>query len=241
MTETYYAGAYWGDRQESAVECARRAENFFRLLSRCDSIYMRWFEKASTRKKALQLQFEPTQETFLHFFSKKKYQGVEGFRFGAWTGHEPGHGGMVSLTCGSSAESFCNVCLLSLPSEEPTSGRVLTAPMLVEVMLSLVLAWEPDWAVVTSDELRDMVAPGGEPDTFVGWVTYLSHRRGEVPLLPEPVRVEQVDRKGTLILLSPERLSATNPEHEALARRVQDILLASGLLKPIVSRDPPAS
>jgi hypothetical protein len=113
--------------------------------------------------------------------------------------------------------------------------------MLVEVMLSLVLAWEPDWAVVTSDELRDMVAPGGEPDTFVGWVTYLSHRRGEVPLLPEPVRVEQVDGKGTLILLSPERLSAANPEHEALARRVQDILLASGLLKPIVSRDPPAS
>lgn len=31
--ETYYAGAYWGTRQESAEECARRAAAFFNLLA----------------------------------------------------------------------------------------------------------------------------------------------------------------------------------------------------------------
>ena len=65
MKETYYAGAYWACRKESAEESARRAEAFFRHLSRCDSIYVRWFEQANSLRKALQLQFEPTSETFM--------------------------------------------------------------------------------------------------------------------------------------------------------------------------------
>jgi len=220
MVETYYAAAYWGCRRETADECARRAESFFRLLSRCEPIYSRWFEKAPTRKKALQLQFEPTHETFLKFFSKKKYQGVEGFHFGAWTGHEQGLGGMISLTCGSCAESFCNVCLVYLPTEEPVMGRVLGAPVLAEVLRALVLAWEPDDGGVFSDAYQELShEPVGSPR--IGWLMYLSRRRGEVPPLPEPVRVEPVEDKGSLIILTPERFTVHNPAHVALADEVQ--------------------
>jgi hypothetical protein len=128
-----------------------------------------------------------------------------------------------------------NNCLLYLPSDGPEEGRVLTPSVLTEVMRALVLAWEPDWGVVTSHGMRDTLSEEGRAGTFVGWVTYLSRNRGEVPSLPEPVRVEPVEDKGSLLLLSPERLSASNPEHVALAHRVQEVLLAKGLLNSVVS------
>lgn len=237
--ESYYAAVYWGCRVESAEECARRAEAFFRLLSRCDPGYTRWLEKADSRKKALQLQFEPTAETFVRFFKRRGYKlGNVGFIFGAWTGHEGRErGGMVDFICGSDARGAPNSCFLYLPREEPGAERVLTAPVLTEVMRSMVLAWEPDWGVVCSGDFRDSLSPEGTAGTFVGWMTYFSRHRGAVPPLPEPVRVETVEGKGALVQLSSERISATNPEHVSLARRVQDVLLSKGLLGPI-SRAP---
>ncbi|KFA91999.1 immunity 52 family protein [Archangium violaceum] len=239
MRETYYAGIYWGGREDSAEECARRAEAFFHLLSRCDSIYARWFEKADSRKKALQLRFEPTADTFLRFFKRRTYQeGRDGFMLGFWTGREEGHGGQVTLRCGSAAELMPNNCLLYLPSEEPERERVLQVDVLAGVLHAMVLAWEPDWGVITSDDLRNSLSQTSKAGTFVGWWTYVSRRRGEVPPLPEPVRVQPVEDKGTLLLLTPERLTASNPEHLALGRHVQEVLSARGLLEPVVSRRP---
>ncbi|MCY1081692.1 immunity 52 family protein [Archangium lansingense] len=239
MRETYYGGIYWAERKEPAEACAQRAETFFRLLSRCDPIYARWFEQADSRKKALQLQFEPTAETFTRFFKRRAYQeGRDGFMIGVWTGHEQGHGGQVSLRCGSAAEFVPNSGLLYLPKEEPEMERVLTATVLAEVLRTMVLAWEPDWGVITSGDFRDSLSEQGLTGTFVGWLTYVSRNRGEVPPLPEPVRVQPVEDKGTLIILTPERLTASNSEHVSLGRRVQDVLRAKGLLEPVVSRRP---
>src|SRR5690242_15013697 len=43
MSEDYFVGAYWGPRQETALECARRAELFFRMLARCDPSFAQWY------------------------------------------------------------------------------------------------------------------------------------------------------------------------------------------------------
>ncbi|KFA87141.1 immunity 52 family protein [Archangium violaceum] len=239
MRETYYAGICWGARKDSAEECARRAEAYFHLLSRCDPIYTRWFEQADSRKKALQLRFEPTAETFTRFFKKRTYQeGRDGFMLWVWTGHEEGHGGLATLRCGSAAEFVPNNCLLYLPKEEPEEERVLQVDVLAQVLRAMVLAWEPDWGFITSGDFRDSLSPQGIAGTFVGWLTYFSRRRGEVPPLPEPVRVQPVEDQGTLLLLTPERLTASNPEHLALGQRVQEVLHARGLLEPVVSRRP---
>ena len=232
MIETFYAGVYWPGRQESAEECARRAETLIRLLAPCDPIYARWFEQANSLKKALQLQFEPTYDTFLRFFRSKKYsEGSFGFSFSAWTGHkEDGHGGVVMLSCGSPVVPPPNSCLLDLPSAGPEEQRVLTAPVLTEVMRALVVAWEPEDGGVFSSayqELRD--EPAGRP--YTGWLMYFSRRRGVVPPLPAPVRVEPVEDKGTLILLTPERFTVDNPAHVALADEVRALLDRAGLLK----------
>ncbi len=71
----------------------------------------------------------------------------------------------------------------------------------------MVLAWEPAWGMVTSHDFEDRLSGEAPPGTSVGWVTYISRQRGEVPVLPEPVRVEPVEDKGSLIIPTPERLS----------------------------------
>lgn len=230
--DTYDAAVYWGCRVESAEECARRAETFFRLLSECDPIYKRWFEKADSRKKALQLQFEPTAETFTRFFKRRGSRlGKVGFIFGAWTGHEDDdQGGAVRFKCGYDAVGASNSCLLQLPNEEPGTERVLTVPVLAGIIRAMVLAWEPDCGVVFADAYQRMREhPIGKP--YTGWMMYFSHRMGQVPPLPEPVQIEPVEDKGTLIILMPERFSGHEPAHVVLADQVRALLDEAGLLK----------
>jgi hypothetical protein len=240
MSESYWAGAYWGSRRESAEECGRRAETFFRLLSECHPSYYRWYEQASSQKKALQLQFEPTLDSFVRFFGMKKHRILDdGFSFSAWTGHvEQEQGGVVMLRCGSDAEVAPNRVRLAFPEESLGRECMLTAPVLVSVMRALAVAWEPDWAIATADGLWDQLSHGGRLGTFVGWMTYFSRQRGAVPPLPEPVRVEAVDEKGALVILTPERLTSSNPEHVALAHRIQQMLEERGLLRMVVERGP---
>lgn len=45
--------------------------------------------------------------------------------------------------------------------------------------------------------------------------------------------MEPVEERGTLLTLSPERLSGSNPEHVALAERTQERLRKAGLLGPL--------
>ena len=62
---------------------------------------------------------------------------------------------------------------------------------------------------------------------------YFAHHLGAIPPLPTPVRIEPVEDKGSLIILTPERFTVSNPEHVALAERVRELLDGAGLLKPI--------
>ena len=83
-----------------------------------------------------------------------------------------------------------------------------------------------------SEAYRDEFMPDKLPEVLVGWVTYLSRRRGTVPPLPAPVRVEPVEDLGTLITLTPERFTVSNPDHVKLANLVRNTLDQAGLLGP---------
>ena len=62
---------------------------------------------------------------------------------------------------------------------------------------------------------------------------YFARNLGTLPPLPDPVCTEPVGDKGTLVILTPERFTASNPEHVALAARVQELLEHSGMLRPL--------
>ncbi|ADO75304.1 immunity 52 family protein [Stigmatella aurantiaca] len=234
MIETYYAGTYWRARPESAEACARRAEHFFDLLSRCDPAWSHWYETANSFEKARERAFATSAANFQNLFSRKEHQIGDGFSFHLWTGDTLQETSGINGTCGSADPLLSSTCILQPYDEGPVAERVLTTPVMTEVLRAMALAWEPEWGVATSHQHREMAVKGfPHAGTFVGWVMYFSRMRGTIPPLPAPVRVEPVENKGTLIILTPEKFSVSSPEHVALAARVHESLSKTGLLGPL--------
>ncbi|MBN1205176.1 MAG: immunity 52 family protein [Myxococcaceae bacterium] len=232
-TETYYAGVYWLVRHETAEACAQRAERFFLGLGRCDPAWTRWYEAADSFEEARKLQVPTNAASFLKMFAAEEHRVGDGFKFGLWTGDNPAETSSLRASCGASTPWRPSNCVLQPYDEDPIAERVLSAPVMTEVLRAMAMAWEPEWGIATSDQHRDSVTESAEPGTFLGWVTYFSRLRGSVPPLPAPVRVEPVEHRGTLVILTPERFTASNPEHVALAARVHELLNRAGLLRPL--------
>jgi hypothetical protein len=239
MTERYYVGSYWGLRRESAEECARRAEEFLKGIAQVDTVFARWFKQARSRKQALQRPLELDRAS-LHQYIERSIMRDDlrmpleggGFSVWLWNGESGERDLDLHFACGGSSEGVPNVCVLN-PFYTALTESLLDSPALTEVLRCMAVAWEPDWGIVLSDVHRELLKPHhtkGVP--YVGWVTYLSGHRGAVPPLPAPVRVESVEDRGTLIILTPERFTASNPEHVALATRVRELLERAGLLYP---------
>jgi len=234
MIENYYAASHWLARPESAEACARRAERFFHLLGRCDPAWTRWYETADSFEEARKLQFTTDAANFQKLFAREENHFGDRFSFGLWTGDNLHETSTLDGSCGSSSLRLPSSCVLK-PYDEGLSGeRVLTAPVMTEVLRAMALAWEPEWGVVTSHQYDDLVSEKVMPaGTSVGWVMYFSRLRGTVPPLPAPVRIDPVEDKGALVILTPERFTAANPEHVALAARVHELLNRAGLLRPL--------
>jgi hypothetical protein len=108
--------------------------------------------------------------------------------------------------------------------------RLLRAPVLAEVLTCMATAWDPDFAMASSSEMVDRIQKR-KWEVRVGWLTYLSRRLGTVPPLPAPVRIEPVGELGWLLVLSPEAMTASNPEHVAFTARVRELLDRAGLIE----------
>jgi hypothetical protein len=234
MRETYYAGSYWLARSESAEACARRAELFFHLLGRCDPAWTRWYRTADSFEEARKRQFMTDATHFEKLFAQKANQVAAGFSFHLWTGDNLQETSDVDGCCGHSSLRLPSTCVLRPCGKGNIGERVLTTSVMAEVLRAMALAWDPEWGVVTSHQYDDLVSDKVMPaGTSVGWVMYFSRLRGTVPPLPAPMRMEPVEDKGTLIILTPERFTASNPEHVVLAARVHELLDRAGLLRPL--------
>ncbi|XXF79035.1 immunity 52 family protein [Myxococcaceae bacterium GXIMD 01537] len=239
--ETYYAGAYWGSRQESPEDCARRTAVFLNLLVSCDPFLAHWYKPARSRKDARKHPLMPPDvsaltELFRRGVNREKGGPVFedlGFRFSFDNGGGRDDCASLSIKCGDYSGANPNVCVLSLPTpgRGANTDRVLTAPVLASVLRAMAIAWGPDWAIAMSDAYRDRFAENAKVDKWLGWVTYLARHVGTVPPLPAPVRIEPVEDLGSLIILTPERFTVDNPEHIALARRVRGLLAEAGLMQ----------
>lgn len=244
MVETYYIGAYWGARHEDAEACARRLEALVRLLAPVDPLFASWFKGSKSLKQSLQRPLElelPSLQKYIqrNLMRDDRRMPMEdmGFRVSLWNGRQGGNDAFLSIGCGGDWEQVSNRCVLDAYKEGPASERILTTPFQVQALRAMATAWDPDWGVGMSRAHRDIIGPKC-PDVLVGWVTYLSRRLGRVPPLPAPVRIEPVEDQGTLVILTPERFTVSNPEHVALAERVRELLDRAGLLT--VKRAQPA-
>lgn len=231
--DSYHAGAYWGPRKETPEECARRAELFLTSMAKVDPSFSRWFQQGRTRKEALKRPIEPNRaalEKLIHRGRDRQFAEL-GYSVWAWNGvcadyEDSG----FHIDCGAYSEAVNNVCVCTLPTRGPDTERVLSVPVLTELVRSMVLAWEPDAAIATSAMHREKVSPKANMRNSVGWLMYFPRSRGTVPPLPAPVRIEPVEDKGMLVVLTPDRLMPDNPEHIELAQRVQELLRRAGIL-----------
>jgi hypothetical protein len=212
---------------------------FLNLLAACDPLLAHWNKIPKPRGRGRKTPLMPPDlSTLMEAFRRgvNREPGgppiedlgltVEAYNDGI--GQDFAH---VRMHCGSYAEGMSNACVLSLPSKGENAKRILTGAVLTGLVRSMALAWEPDWAVAMSHAHRDMDDEEGNADVWVGWVTYLARYRGKVPPLPAPVRIEPVEDKGTLLVLTPERFTAANPEHVAMARRVRELPVRAGLIR----------
>ncbi|RKH68542.1 immunity 52 family protein [Corallococcus llansteffanensis] len=241
--ETYYAGAYWGPRRETAEECARRTADFLNLLARCDQFLAHWYKPARSLKDVRKHSLMPPEvpalaELFRRGVNRERGGPViEQLGYSLWFGNggSDGDGVDLRITCGDYSGANPNSCVMPLPRKGPDAARILTVPALTGVVRSMVHSWEPDWAFAMSDSYEDAFPESDTSPFSLGWMTYLSSRLGTVPPLPAPVRIEPVEGRGTLIVLTPERFTVANPEHIALARRVRDLLARAELMPPATS------
>jgi len=235
--EHYYAGAYWGPRKETALECARRAELFFHMLTRCDPSFTQWYRAGRGFPRELPgWPVHPQAEEWEKLLLKGRLRNdvdkgvIEDLGFSQMVWNAKKEATYVSLSCGDYSPCGHNSCLLESLSLKGLQERLLRAPLLAEVLTSMATAWDPDFAIASSTEMVRLVQKR-KREVRVGWLTYLSRRLGKLPPLPAPVRIEPVGTLGWLLVLSPERMTASNPEHVAFTARVRELLDRAGLIE----------
>jgi hypothetical protein len=243
MLETYIAGTYWNARREDVDACARRTELFFALLARCDPSLGQWHRggrapRGSPGHRVRVNDPEELRELLLQGRNRgdltKSVIEDLGFGLHVWNQEPDDQATRLMLRCGVYSPFSKNVCLLTPPSEGEAAERMLSAPVMAQVLTCMATAWDPDWGVATTHEFREALSKNG--DVRMGWMMYFARRWGTVPPLPAPVRMEPVGSLGTLVILSPERLTASDPEHVALGRRVRELLDRAGLMRPAAAR-----
>jgi Immunity protein 52 len=234
----FWAGVYWGLRQETSQSCAQRTARFFEKLARVDPSYSRWcgFGRTDEESSRLRVDLTPTSLEGLFRDGVNRYDAephrvIEelGFSIDLWNGELP-DGVIMSIHCGDYARTLGNnSCILQLPQTPQNIERIFTIPKLTEILRCMISEFDPDWGVVSSTKyLLDFPKPTDKK--IPGWVIYLSNRCGTLPPLPEPIRTEPVEDKGTFIIAMPERFSASNPAHVAQADKIWELLLNAGLM-----------
>jgi hypothetical protein len=156
-----------------------------------------------------------------------------GFQVSAWTGGSDEGSASISIGCGCYSPIIgINSCGITLPTENEIQARFLRVPTLSEMMACIVTIWDADWGVVYSHAYLQFTSRKARTAPVVGWITYLSANRGDPPSLPAPARIVALGDHGSLIILTEDRFTASNPEHVELARRVTATLDQAGLLEP---------
>ncbi len=238
MQDKYYVGAYWGPRKETALECARRAELFFHMLARCDPAFVQWYRAGRGFPRELPgWPVRPELKELEGLFLKGRHRTdldkevMEDMGFGLMVWNTKKESINLDLSCGKySPWGGPNLCLLRPFGQSAVWDRLLRAPVLAEVLTSIATAWDPDYAIASSSQMVDLVEKR-KGEVRVGWLTYLSRRRGKLPPLPAPVRIEPVGSLGWLLVLSSEPMTASNPEHVAFTTRVRELLDRAGLIE----------
>lgn len=183
LDESLYLGAYWGDRAEDADSCAERLARCLSAMASVSADLSGWRPKGRSRSEALASPAVAAVDLIGLLEAGVNRRDSDGsvmpelgMRWSAWNGNTA-FAASVSVTCGACATEagVLNSFVLKLPeATRPGAEGVYSAAD--ELLAGVVEAWEPEWAVLTSHELRESLGlDAGQP--VVGWLTYLGPGR----------------------------------------------------------------
>lgn len=238
MIEQIDLNARWGDRKESLDDCANRASHCLQKLAECDVAFSRWFLKGRSREEALKRPFQPTFEACRELLDRgRHYRDIPrtlieemGFMIALWNGEDGSSAVNIRFQAGAypavAALPAVNECMIELPIGGPVADRLLREERLRSVLIAVVESWNPDWARVSTYQMRQAIYPQPYQGIQIGWLTYLSDRYEPIPQLPAGYRMVPIDSFGTLVEISDiDRLTAANPAHVEAVRRLAEILI----------------
>jgi Immunity protein 52 len=208
LSESTYAGGYWGPRAESVEECAARLTRFLVELEAAHPLLAMRYKRGPSLRSATSNRVTPALDTIAALLSGGRSRGdtdgavIEdlGYSMGLWNG-ESSAGADVSVGCGMTSAWVDNAVVLRLPVDDDGRPVPLPAGVNRQAFTSLVECWAPDWATWTSHAARD-TQPDDADSIVLGWLTYLSTAAGSVSIrkLPTGVTAEPF-AAGTLLTI----------------------------------------
>jgi hypothetical protein len=228
----YKLCAYWKARKETIDACADRLARFLTTLSAYADVFTAWYERATSRRKAKQVEIDfKNKGCLLDLLERGRHRrdiGKEvmedlGFHVGMWNGGKSTKMVGLNVTCGlySTAPGLGGNCVvMDLPEE---LGDLQQTERIANVLVATATSWEPDWAGVFS--LDAMNKRNFKPTApFVDWMLYVSNKLVPNPRVPGPSLVKPVDAIGSLIVVQQEPVEAGNPVHLQRVRTVETAL-----------------
>jgi immunity protein 52 of polymorphic toxin system len=229
------AGVYWGDRPESAGQCAGRYLRMINALEAGGFPASRDWRAAVTGRQhpaPMIMDVHAVEQLLLAGGEYTNSGGAAvpelGYRLRATSGGEP-PGVALGVRCAVSAgqPGLVNGVVLGPSGREPAPGNWTgLAPALIR---SLVEAWEPDWGFFGPHSLRRAQEHQHQArGPFVGAVTYLSRALGPLPRLPAAAAVRHIGPGSLVSLTGGDRL----PDPQRVLE-LASLLRAAGLLAAI--------
>jgi hypothetical protein len=224
MADTLYLGAYWGTRRETSGDCAARTVALMADLQQHDNSLARWYAKGRSRRDALERQVTPDPSQLRDLFEARRNRrdtdgrAIEdlGARIALWNGAPEEEAVTMTVHCGSYASTeerwIPNSCVLVLPIGGAARERLSAVSILVGITKSVVTAFDPEWATVTSHALRGMAPDSGERSVGVGWITYL-RSPGAITLDVPGSRVVDVNGSGVILVATEEPIDSHRADH----------------------------
>lgn len=235
MTETYYSGAYWGQRTGNLLEWSQKTYEFLSCLADIDALFMKWFRKAESFEAAHQevaINISSIQNVIMQKTAKTTGEGIT---LGLWTylGEDQSTSASLTLNIGHQQNSV--VLGLPNPNKSKYADDLLSYSKMYKLFLCLVSIWNPETALLTSRQYRDSLYETYEDNLpKVGWLTLLKAEDEIFPEFSPPVEVKKLDKHRRIVVGMRERLTVGNSNHMTTMNSILLVLREQGLLQKLV-------
>ena len=227
--EQYHIGAYWGPRKDPLADCTRHIYDFLTGLANIDAFFSQWKRQGRSRidamKKVVEISYDELYKLLSRGVNRTDVGRIVieslGNNISLWDGTDEDTDHSISINCNVTSIRVKNSCLLDFPSDTGILARLLRPECSTEILELMIRCFTPDYAVVTSDKIRQIVEPS---DITIGWISYYAADYLQVPLLPEIFQTRTVEGQGTLITAGNEPLTHENPEHVKRVEKLYALL-----------------